>query len=213
MSSRLLAERGQDVINAEVAPITVTDGVQFLVVVGVALIAWVVDAIAVTWRQATLAGIPLLALYLVPAIVLPDGVPWPLFLLAGAGWLLLLLTDGRSELAKWGRPVDDRRSRRFACRPSAEPGVDSVLPHSPWPSSFRCSCRAWTTDVSVSAQEKKTANGAGWPTRSRATRHHAQPDHQPATRPAAGPGHLGALPTQRTRPRPGLPAGRDAGLV
>ena len=112
---RLLAERGQEVINAEVAPITVTEGVQFLVVVGVGLIAWVVDAVAVTWRQATLAGIPLLALYLVPAVVLPDGVPWPLFLLAGAGWLLLLLTDGRRELAKWGRPVEgDAPSRMQA---------------------------------------------------------------------------------------------------
>ncbi|MFL6178276.1 MAG: transglutaminaseTgpA domain-containing protein, partial [Actinomycetes bacterium] len=112
---RLLAERGQEVINAEVAPITVTEGVQFLVVVGVALIAWIVDAVAVTWRQATLAGIPLLALYLVPAVVLPDGVPWPLFLLAGAGWLLLLLTDGRRELAKWGRPVEgDAPSRMHA---------------------------------------------------------------------------------------------------
>jgi transglutaminase-like putative cysteine protease len=103
---RALAERGQDVVNREVAPITVTDGVQFLVVLGVGLIAWVVDAVAVTLRQATLAGIPLLALYLVPAVVLPDGVPWPLFVLAGVGWLLLLLTDGRRELLKWGRPVD-----------------------------------------------------------------------------------------------------------
>ena len=62
---------------------------------GVALIAWAVDAIAVSGRRAALAGIPLLALYLVPATVLPDGVPWPLFLAAGVGWLLLLLEDGR----------------------------------------------------------------------------------------------------------------------
>ena len=101
------------VINDEIAPITVTTGVQFLVVIGVAAIAWVVDAVAVTWRQATLAGIPLLALYLVPAIVLPEGVPWPLFLLAGAGWLLLLLTDGRRELLRWGRPMDSNSSGRL----------------------------------------------------------------------------------------------------
>ena len=108
-----LAERGSDVVNNDVAPVPVTEGVKFLVVIGVAFIAWVVDAVAVTWRQATMAGIPLLTLYLVPAIVLPDGVPWPLFLVAGAGWLLLLLTDGRRELMRWGRPVDDQGSNRL----------------------------------------------------------------------------------------------------
>ena len=41
-----------------------------------------------------------------PATVLPDGVPWPLFLAAGVGWLLLLLEDGRVELSRWGRPID-----------------------------------------------------------------------------------------------------------
>jgi transglutaminase-like putative cysteine protease len=108
-----LVDDGTNVINDEVAPITVTTGVQFLVVVGVAFIAWVVDAIAITWRHATMAGVPLLGLYLVPAIVLPDGVPWPLFLLAGAGWLILLLTDGRRELLRWGRPVDGNTSSRL----------------------------------------------------------------------------------------------------
>jgi transglutaminase-like putative cysteine protease len=99
-------EEGLTTLNQEIAPVQVTEGISMIVVGGVALIAWSVDAIAVTWRRATLAGIPLLALYLVPATVLPDGVPWPLFLLAGVGWLLLLLTDGRRELAKWGRPLD-----------------------------------------------------------------------------------------------------------
>ena len=107
---RTLVTEGSAVIEQEVAPITVTTGVQFFVVTGVALVALVVDAVAVTWRRATLAGIPLLTLYLVPAVVLPDGVPWPLFLLAGVGWLLLLLTDGRRELLRWGRPVGGNES-------------------------------------------------------------------------------------------------------
>jgi transglutaminase-like putative cysteine protease len=104
-----LTEQGMKVINAEAPPIPVTDGVEFLVVAGVAAIALAVDAIGVTWRQATLAGVPLLALYLVPAIVLPNGVPWPLFLLAGVGWMLLLLADGRRELSSWGRTVTSGR--------------------------------------------------------------------------------------------------------
>lgn len=101
-----LANEGGVVVEQEVAPVTVTDGVRFLVVAGVALIAWAVDAVAVTGRRAALAGIPLLALYLVPATVLPDGVPWPLFVAAGVGWLLLLLEDGRLELSRWGRPIE-----------------------------------------------------------------------------------------------------------
>lgn len=101
-----LARDGITVINQEVAPVTATAGMQFLVVVGVASVAWAVDAIAVTGRRATLASIPLLALYLVPATVLPHGVPWQLFLAAGVGWLLLLVEDGHIELARWGRPID-----------------------------------------------------------------------------------------------------------
>ncbi len=93
-----LARDGNVVIAEEVAPVTATAGIQFLVVVGVALIAWTVDAIAVSGRRAALAGVPLLALYLVPATVLPDGVPWQLFLAAGVG---LADTPARG----WARPA------------------------------------------------------------------------------------------------------------
>ena len=101
-----LVRDGNVVITEEIAPVTATAGIQFLVVGGVGLIAWVVDAIAVSGRRAALAGIPLLALYLVPATVLPDGVPWLLFLAAGVGWLMLLLEDGRVELSRWGKAID-----------------------------------------------------------------------------------------------------------
>ncbi|MEO8106947.1 MAG: DUF3488 and transglutaminase-like domain-containing protein [Actinomycetes bacterium] len=101
-----LINQGSVVIEQEVAPVSVTPPVGFLVVGGIALIAWAVDAIAVTSRQATLAGVPLLALYLVPATVLPDGVPWPLFMAAGVGWLILLLEDGRLQMSRWGRPIE-----------------------------------------------------------------------------------------------------------
>lgn len=106
-----LAEQGFAVIEQEAAPVTLTEGVRFLLVSGVVLVAWGVDSLAVTLRRATLAGIPLLVLYLVPATVLPDGVPWPLFLAAGVGWLLLLLADGRQQLTRWGRPVRGSASR------------------------------------------------------------------------------------------------------
>jgi transglutaminase-like putative cysteine protease len=106
-----LANEGWAVVQHEAAPITATEGVRLLVVSGVALIALVVDALAVTGRRATLAGIPLLFLYLVPATVLPDGVPWPLFLAAGIGWIVLLLADGWQQLSRWGRPLRESDTR------------------------------------------------------------------------------------------------------
>jgi hypothetical protein len=76
-----------------------------VVVAGVGAVAVAVDALAVTWRHATLAGLPLFVLYLVPAAVLPDGVPWPLFALAAIGWILLQLADGRDRLSRWGKLI------------------------------------------------------------------------------------------------------------
>ena len=92
----------------EAPPVSATEGVAFLLVSGVALIALLVDAVAVTWRHPTLAGLPLFVLYLVPAAVLPEGVPWPLFVLAGLGWVLLQLAEGRDRLTRWGRLLGTR---------------------------------------------------------------------------------------------------------
>lgn len=103
-----LLRSGLSVTWNEAPPVSATDGVAFIMVAGVALVAVVVDATAVTWRRPTLAGLPLLVLYLVPAAVLPDGVPWPLFVLAGLGWVLLQLAEGRDRLARWGRLLGTR---------------------------------------------------------------------------------------------------------
>ena len=100
---RALLVDGIEVTWNQAAPVTVTPGVALLVAGGVGLIAISVDSLAVTWRHSTLAGLPLFALYLVPAAVLPDGVPWPLFVLGGLGWMLLQLVDGRDRLSRWGR--------------------------------------------------------------------------------------------------------------
>jgi len=100
---RALLADGIEVTWNQAAPVSVTPGVALLVAGGVGLIAICVDSLAVTWRHSTLAGLPLFALYLVPAAVLPDGVPWPLFVLGGLGWLLLQLVDGRDRLSRWGR--------------------------------------------------------------------------------------------------------------
>ncbi|MDH4160279.1 MAG: DUF3488 domain-containing protein, partial [Actinomycetota bacterium] len=105
---RALSRDGLQTIWEQPTPVTGTRGIQLLIVAGVGFVAVVVDAIAVTWRRAAAAGLPLLVLYLVPASVIPDGVPWPLFVVGAMGWLLVLLTDGRDRLSRWGRIVSLR---------------------------------------------------------------------------------------------------------
>ena len=100
-----LAGEGNDDIARYAAPVSVTPGVELLAVGGVGLVALAVDTLAVTLRRAALAGLPLLALYTVPASVAPDGVSWEAFALGGAGFLTLLLTEARERVSRWGRPL------------------------------------------------------------------------------------------------------------
>jgi len=109
----------------EPAPVAATPGTSLLVVTGIAVIAICVDTLAVTWRRAAVAGAPLLALYLVPAAVLPGGVPWPLFALCAFGWILILLVDGSDRLARWGRSVGMGRGANLALGMAGATGGES----------------------------------------------------------------------------------------
>ncbi|MGZ9930473.1 transglutaminase family protein [Streptomyces sp. NC-S4] len=85
-------------------PAPLTDGIKLLLVSGVLLIGLLVDALAVTLRTAAAAGLPLLALYSVASGLAGGGdASWFSFLLAGCGYLMLLLSEGRDRLAQWGR--------------------------------------------------------------------------------------------------------------
>ncbi|MFJ9108029.1 DUF3488 and DUF4129 domain-containing transglutaminase family protein [Streptomyces sp. NPDC102283] len=98
----LLVEGGEDV-GTYAIPAPMTDGIKLMVVGGVVLIGLVVDALAVTFRSAAPAGLPLLALYSVAAGLSDGGASWLWFLLAASGYLLLLLAEGRDRLSQWGR--------------------------------------------------------------------------------------------------------------
>ncbi|MQS35190.1 transglutaminase TgpA family protein [Streptomyces katsurahamanus] len=98
----LLLAGGED-IGKYAAPAPSTDGISLTVVGGVLVIGLMVDAMAVTFRSAAPAGLPLLALYSVAAGLADDGANWLWFLLAASGYLLLLLADGRDRLSRWGR--------------------------------------------------------------------------------------------------------------
>jgi transglutaminase-like putative cysteine protease len=104
---------------AELAPpVPSRQGLVLLAVLGVGAIAVVVDLLAVTLRQAAIAGLPLLLLFAVPAAVLPGGLGWWPFALGAAGWLGLLLADGSDVVSRWGTPLHSPARARVAPDPS-----------------------------------------------------------------------------------------------
>ncbi|WP_329388857.1 transglutaminase TgpA family protein [Streptomyces sp. NBC_01716] len=98
----LLNEGGEDVGRYAI-PAPATDGIKLMLVGGVLVIGLAVDALAVTFRSAAPAGLPLLALYSVAAGLNGGAASWLWFLLAAGGYLLLLLAEGRDRLSQWGR--------------------------------------------------------------------------------------------------------------
>lgn len=99
-----LFQRGVQDVGEFAIPAPLTDGIRLLLVSGVLLIGLLVDAMAVTMRTAAAAGLPLLALYSVAAGLSGGGeATWFSFLLAGCGYLMLLLAESRDRLAQWGR--------------------------------------------------------------------------------------------------------------
>lgn len=120
-TATLLGDRiGEGLLDAEeyAPPVPVAPGLVLLAVLGVGLIAVVVDALAVTARRPAVAGLPLLLLFAVPAAVLPDGLGWLPFALGAAGWLGLLLADGRDAVSRWGTPLRAAGRRPVASDPS-----------------------------------------------------------------------------------------------
>jgi transglutaminase-like putative cysteine protease len=99
----LVSQGGHDVGQYAI-PAPVTPGIRLLLVGGSLLVALAVDVLAVTYDSAASAGLPLLALYSVACGLDPDGrARWLWFLLAALGYLVLLLSEGRDRLSRWGR--------------------------------------------------------------------------------------------------------------
>jgi transglutaminase-like putative cysteine protease len=109
-SLREQVTQGFSDIRVYAAPVPTHPGMVLITVVGVAAVALVVDLLAVTLRRASLAGLPLLALFAVPAAVVPKGVGVLPFVLGGIGYLALLLAEGRDRIGRWGRQLGGRRA-------------------------------------------------------------------------------------------------------
>ena len=92
------------------APVPVTAGLGLMTTGGVGLVAVVVETLATNLRRPAVAGLPLLAIFTVPAAILSKGVGWQPFVYAAAGYLALLLAEGRDRITRWGRPVRSTRA-------------------------------------------------------------------------------------------------------
>ena len=101
------------------APVPDSVGIVLLTCGGVGLIAILVDLLASRLRRAALTGLPLLALFTVPAAVVVEPISWPAFIIGALGYLALLVADGRERVSHWGRTVLVRRTPSFvAPRPA-----------------------------------------------------------------------------------------------
>ncbi|MFR9795551.1 DUF3488 and DUF4129 domain-containing transglutaminase family protein [Streptomyces sp. MS06] len=99
----LLQQGSDDVARYAIPAPLESDGIRLMVVGGVLVVGLLVDALAVTFRSAAPAGLPLLALYSVAAGLSDGSADWLWFLFAATGYLMLLLAEGRERLSQWGR--------------------------------------------------------------------------------------------------------------
>ncbi|MGI5442741.1 transglutaminase TgpA family protein [Streptomyces shenzhenensis] len=98
-----LLQQGSDDVSRFAIPAPLSDGIRLMLVGGVLVIGLIVDVLAVTFRSAAPAGLPLLALYSIAAGLSDGGTDWLWFLVAAAGYLMLLLAEGQERLSQWGR--------------------------------------------------------------------------------------------------------------
>lgn len=96
---------GIDTVAEYQAPVPMDDGILLLVVGGIGLTAWAVDALAVTARLVPLAGVPLVTMHAVAMATTPGGPTAWAFIATAVGYLGLLAVDGRERARAWGRTL------------------------------------------------------------------------------------------------------------
>lgn len=69
-----------------------------------------VDTVACTFRRVPGAGLALLAIYSVPSGLLDEGPAWGSFVVATAGFLVLLHLDTREQVQRWGQTLGPEQS-------------------------------------------------------------------------------------------------------
>ena len=107
------------VVQRYAAPIPATEGVQLVIVAAVALLAILVDFLAVTEESPGVAGLPLLAAFLTAAANGGSSLsPW-FFVIAAVMWLILVARQGRGRVKRWSTTVASVRT------PTSDTDVES----------------------------------------------------------------------------------------
>jgi hypothetical protein len=100
--------RAFDDVRVLAAPVEVNPDLRLLTAAGVFAVAVAVDIIVFRVRRPAAAGLPLLALYLIPTSVRDEAPGMLPFALAAAGYITLLIAEGRERAKGWGRRLAGR---------------------------------------------------------------------------------------------------------
>ncbi len=87
---------------ANAAPAPTTPGLMFVVGGALGLIALTVDYLAVTRHSPSLAGLPLLAVFLAVVANRGSSLPFTFFVAVSAMWLILVARSGGALVRRWG---------------------------------------------------------------------------------------------------------------
>jgi transglutaminase-like putative cysteine protease len=96
---------GVDISNRYGPPVPTTLGISLILTISIAAVAICVDLLAVSLGRAPLAGLPLLAMYTVPVATVQHGVSAFVFIPGAAGFLVLLASDEREHVSRWGKQI------------------------------------------------------------------------------------------------------------
>lgn len=92
-----------DLVQDSAAPLHSTPAARMVLCALLVLLAVSVDLVAVVARRPALAGVPFLLLFTLAGAMPRHAVGWLWFVLAAFGYLLLLSSDARDEVSRWGR--------------------------------------------------------------------------------------------------------------
>ncbi len=113
---QLLEAASSDIVQLAV-PVPARRGLLMITVLGVGAVAILVDALAVSLHRSALSGLPLLGMFAVPVAVARDGIGWFPFAVSATGYLILLLSEGRDRITRWGRPFTENSTEGDGWRP------------------------------------------------------------------------------------------------
>ncbi|MGH3489091.1 MAG: transglutaminase TgpA family protein [Actinopolymorphaceae bacterium] len=87
------------------APVPYDADLVMVTAMGIGLVAITVDTMCATFRLAPWAGLPLLLLYSIPATTVSGGISALAFIPAAIGYIVLLVSESRDRLSRWGRVI------------------------------------------------------------------------------------------------------------